>query len=195
MVSKSLGTFRGYCKPCMKNVKRWQRNPEWRPRCTQCGERLESRRMGRQLCRPCLVASYSTDIRPNGARRKIMQPCIRCGEPKDRFQGSRYCRNCRGWTADSKDKNRARELWQKYGITESQYDAMLAMRDGGCWICGSRPKKVRLAVEHDHGPSKRVRGLACHTCNKYRIGVNTVFTARRVLEHLESNFDGRLLKV
>lgn len=92
-----------------------------------------------------------------------------------------------------KDIGRARRLWDKYGITEAQYAKMLKMSDGGCWICGRKPKTRRLAVEHDHGPSKRVRGLSCHSCNKYKIGTNTAETAKRVLEYLSSDFDGRKL--
>lgn len=84
-------------------------------------------------------------------------------------------------------------LKRVFGITPEQYDKMLARQGGGCAICGRPPKKNRLAVEHDHGASKRVRGLACHRCNKYKIGTNTAETARLVLAYLESDFDGRNL--
>ena len=81
----------------------------------------------------------------------------------------------------------------KYGITERQYRLMLRRQKGGCAICGRKPKTRRLAVEHDHGPSRRVRGLACHVCNKFRIGMNTAETAQTVLAYLQSDFDGRTL--
>ena len=80
-----------------------------------------------------------------------------------------------------------------YGITLAQYDRMLLLQGGVCAICGRPPKTKRLAVDHDHGPSKRVRGLTCWRCNKYCVGVNTIETARRVLAYLESDFDGRNL--
>src|SRR5688572_29467720 len=80
-----------------------------------------------------------------------------------------------------------------YGITVEQYEKMLELQGGVCAICGNPPGRQRLAVEHDHGPSKRVRGLACWKCNKYRIGMNTVETARKILAYLESSFDGRVL--
>lgn len=86
-------------------------------------------------------------------------------------------------------------LQRKYGITEYQYDVMLAMGHGACWLCWAVPKKLRLAVDHDHGTG-RVRGLLCWTCNK-RIVAN--FTAKhadifaRVPEYLRSTFDGRRL--
>ena len=53
---------------------------------------------------------------------------------------------------------------RKYGITEDDYQALLAARSGGCWICGRLPTNRRLHVEHDH-KTKRIRGLACWRCN------------------------------
>jgi Recombination endonuclease VII len=80
-----------------------------------------------------------------------------------------------------------------FGINERQYQEMLKRQGGVCAICSNPPKKIRLAVEHDHGPSKRVRGACCWTCNFHRIGRNTVETARKVLAYLESTFDARNL--
>jgi hypothetical protein len=60
----------------------------------------------------------------------------------------------------------------RYGITESDYDAMLAAQGGVCWICKEPPSRIRLAVDHDHdccpgGKScgECVRGLLCTPCN------------------------------
>jgi len=94
-------------------------------------------------------------------------------------------------TAKAKARKR-KHLLAPYGITEPQYEEMLRRQNGVCAICGRPPKTRRLAVEHDHH-SGRVRGLACHRCNKYKIGTNTVETARKVLAYLESDFDGRKL--
>jgi len=85
-----------------------------------------------------------------------------------------------------------RRKCNRYGITDRQYELMLQMKGGGCWICGALPKKRRLAIEHDHATG-RVRGLACHNCNRHLIGKNNAGTARRVLAYLEDNFDGRLI--
>lgn len=59
---------------------------------------------------------------------------------------------------------RDRYLQRKYGITEADYEKLLAIREGRCWICLSPPKARRLHVEHDH-KTKRVRGLTCWRCN------------------------------
>ena len=83
-------------------------------------------------------------------------------------------------------------LYKKYGITEQQYLEMLARQLGVCAICQKPPKTRRLHVDHDH-KTGRVRCLACHRCNRYRIGINTPETARRVAQVVCSTFDGRLV--
>jgi hypothetical protein len=61
-------------------------------------------------------------------------------------------------------------LRRNYGISEAEYDAMLAAQNGGCALCGSPPKPggtgaaSRLHVDHDH-VTKRVRALLCTRCN------------------------------
>ena len=60
--------------------------------------------------------------------------------------------------------SRDRYLLRKYGITESEYDVLLAWNYGAGWICDSLPKKRRLHVEHDHR-TDAVRGLTCWSCN------------------------------
>jgi len=56
-------------------------------------------------------------------------------------------------------------LRRKYGITEAEYDAMLVRQGGVCALCGKKPGRVRLAVDHDH-VTHRVRGLLHARCNK-----------------------------
>ena|SRR6266446_4679519 len=92
----------------------------------------------------------------------------------------------------AKASERASRLRSNFGITEEQYGKMLALQKGQCAICSLPPRSRRLAVEHDH-KTGRVRGLACHFCNRYRIGNNNLYTARRLVGYLESDFDGRLL--
>lgn len=57
---------------------------------------------------------------------------------------------------------------RKYGLTRTQYDAMMSEQGGGCAVCGStdtqRNRVEGLLVDHDH-ESGRVRGLLCHPCN------------------------------
>ena len=98
----------------------------------------------------------------------------------------------RSKTPHGKALARRKALLKRYGITVRQYDIMFALQDGLCVGCGRPPKTRRLAVEHDH-KSKRVRGLACHNCNRYLIAKNTAETARWLVAYLSSEFDGRTL--
>lgn len=134
--------------------------------CGQCGTRK-------------ILQSYYRDRRTHTVR----YLCKGCS--------TRYVRKWRKCnTARHKLQSRRNGL-RRFGLTISQYDEMLKRQGGVCAVCGYPPRTRRLAVDHDHGVSKRVRCLVCYNCNRNRIGTNTVETARRVLALLDSDFDGR----
>ena len=86
----------------------------------------------------------------------------------------------------STTRTRARYLERTYGITLEQYDALLAQHEGGCWVCGRKPKKRRLHVEHDHRTG-RIRGLADFRCNLLlQHAHDDSGILRRAAEYLES---------
>jgi hypothetical protein len=56
---------------------------------------------------------------------------------------------------------------EKFGITVSDYEAMLRDQNYRCILCGSEEWECRddvLAIDHDHKTGK-VRGLLCNSCN------------------------------
>ncbi len=55
-------------------------------------------------------------------------------------------------------------LKRTFGITQADYDDLLARQGGGCAICGKQPGKISLHVDHDHETGV-VRGLLCVGCN------------------------------
>lgn len=65
-------------------------------------------------------------------------------------------------------KARAHDLYvqRTYGLAPGQYAEILAAQGGVCAICGGKPRRRMLAVDHDHFDG-RVRGLLCYLCNKY----------------------------
>jgi hypothetical protein len=76
----------------------------------------------------------------------------------------------RGWALKNREQQlksqRAAHLKQCYGLSQDDYDAMLAAQSSGCAICG---KSVAdngkfLAVDHNHTTGK-IRGLLCRECN------------------------------
>jgi hypothetical protein len=67
------------------------------------------------------------------------------------------------------EKNGAAQRFkQRYGITQQEYEQMVADQRGLCAICGKPPigkgHNTKLHVDHDHTTGK-IRKLLCHFCN------------------------------
>ena len=58
---------------------------------------------------------------------------------------------------------------KKYGLTKNQYEKMIKFSNNTCYICGSPPRTRALHIDHSHKTGK-VRGLLCHSCNRFLIG-------------------------
>jgi hypothetical protein len=71
----------------------------------------------------------------------------------------------REWYQRNPQQNRSRNLLTNFGITESDYQRILASQNGVCAICGGENRNKRnLAVDHCHKTNK-IRGLLCTMCN------------------------------
>lgn len=87
----------------------------------------------------------------------------RCAEDPE-YQDKGRAR-CRAWWAANKDEYNARrrtKQHKRYGISDEEYQALLARQGGVCGIC--KKKRRPLCVDHCHITGK-VRGLLCHKCN------------------------------
>lgn len=94
-----------------------------------------------------------------------MKTCIHCGGEKAPGRGRKTCDPCQ-----AKFTKHHHDMVRKYGITAEQYEQLLEWQGGRCAICGNRPRKKRLAVDHDHRTGE-VRGLLCATfCNHKMLG-------------------------
>ncbi|RIS87425.1 endonuclease VII domain-containing protein [Mycobacteroides abscessus] len=96
-------------------------------------------------------------------------------------------------------KNHGRMVENTYGITETEYEAILAVQGGACAICG-RAKGItkRLAVDHDHklgNTREAVRGLLCTTCNHVVIGRYGPEALRRAIDYLADPPARRVLTI
>jgi len=65
------------------------------------------------------------------------------------------------------EKTRDYHLRTVYKITTVQYDIMLSLQQGKCYICKRHESelKQRLHVDHDH-KSNKIRKLLCSNCNQ-----------------------------
>lgn len=117
-----------------------------------------------------------------------MKFCKRCGETKeldgfyrDRAQADGltfYCKLC----CNAKVKKRQESdperfaagqrltswrwtLKNRYNMTETDYNAMLAAQGGGCALCHKPPGVKKLPVDHDHATGA-TREILCDDCNK-----------------------------
>jgi hypothetical protein len=161
-------------------------NANYRPdahtksKCARCGKEFESKvYKKRRFC----SQSCGAKGRPS---RKKMASCH--PDRPSRMDG--LCRPC---------GDRKKHLWDLYQITPEQWDKMYELQKGLCPVClnpiykyGNEHGQRAAQTEHDH-KTKQVRGLTCVYCNRYRVGANTLETAKRLVTYLEQDFDGRNL--
>lgn len=101
--------------------------------------------------------------------------CRRCLAWLDVENFHRSARSSDGLTGTCRRCQRDHQLKRDFGITLTDYEAVLTAQGGGCAVCGATEgdNGRMLAVDHDHGccPSSRktcgdcVRGLLCSECN------------------------------
>ncbi len=106
-------------------------------------------------CSICSESKEETEFYSNGSNGKHTH----CKSCKRKSAGSYYHRN--------PDKVRFRNLLKKYGLSASEYAAMLESHAGKCGSCGSESAGGRwnvFNVDHDH-ETGAPRGLLCLGCN------------------------------
>jgi hypothetical protein len=93
-----------------------------------------------------------------------------------------------------RNKAQEREIVQKYGITEDQYQQIRELQRGVCAICERHQRYRRLSVDHCH-KTKKVRGLLCNWCNRSlgRYGDSPI-RLRKAAEYLET-FESKLVNI
>ena len=69
-----------------------------------------------------------------------------------------------GYYSRHRESIKTSRVCRKFGITKSQYRAMLASQGGKCAICGTPPGSKRLALDHCHATGT-ARKLLCSNCN------------------------------
>lgn len=143
-----------------------------RPRPSTCPvcEREFNATNGRQVyCSvACRAASKYRTIGP-----RYGHPCPECGlaipKPAGKGHPRKYCRRACTLAANARQfRGRSRSyILARYGITEDDYDRMVARQGSRCAICGTDDPATRGGnwhVDHCHSTNV-VRGLLCTRCN------------------------------
>ncbi len=138
-------------------------------------------------CKPCYnVRSRASSVKRAAAEGRVIKAreklpeghrrCPDCKEVRDlqAFPRSKsgkkgrgaYCRPChsvhsQATTTRLHGSTRQYHLKRRYGMTEADFDRVLAEQGGVCAICGAADPRH---VDHDHR-SGGVRGILCFTCN------------------------------
>lgn len=134
--------------------------------------------MTRRVLRECSVCSGP--IR----RDNVHGICRRTSECVSALNAAKYDQNrnarlekARINGVKKKYDHRAYQLKRLYKMTVADYDSLLIKQGGVCAICGRKPGKKNLSVDHDHSCCPAggscgncVRGLLCRACNYYLLG-------------------------
>ena len=174
-----------YCKPCARE--KYHRPAAERKRLIQ---------------RPAVVTDENGMVIWSEADGE--QKCRKCHELKplrefyweaDKGRHRYRCKNChldqskQRWQRTGGRNQRLANLKNKFGLTEDQYDELLATQGGGCAICGRTPAEMgkTLPVDHCHA-NGHVRGILCSSCNT-GIGMfgDDVERLRSAIKYLEDD--------
>jgi hypothetical protein len=115
-----------------------------------------------------------------------MKVCYRCKINKELFEYQRdnaskdgyraTCKKCRAKRMKAtytREHAKTKNIKFKYGISQAQYDELVMVQCGVCYICGNNETRThhltgeiyQLAVHHDHSTGK-VIALLCSACNR-----------------------------
>lgn len=140
------------------------------------------------------AGKYQARVKRQAAERGSERTCSKCGEPKplEEFTKSgrvyasgeperrAYCKLC------SNAYQREHRLRRVFDLSLDDHAQMLRYQNGACAICYRLPKKLPLAVDHDH-KTGLVRGMLCHRCNRLLGWVfDDAEALRRAAEYLDN---------
>lgn len=134
--------------------------------CESCKAVVPAPKSGRmpRWCTTC--RANKEDVRARG--RTAVRRCHKCQTPcpdAERKPGIAVCDKCRVDPRKSRRDHEHRRRLRKYGITQEQYDELLASQGGRCPGCGTDdPGAKGWCIDHCH-VNGNVRALMCNRCN------------------------------
>jgi len=135
-------------------------------------------------CKVCGVTKALDDFyKATGAQDGHRSECKACNLARKKLWYSEnreaVIAKVKEWQATNRDRHNAYQreyrrtrgpamreghLRRTFGLSQANYDDLLPKQGGGCRICGRKPGKVALHVDHDHETGE-IRGLLCVSCN------------------------------
>ncbi len=130
------------------------------------------RRSGRPRNPVCCTKCGETDptkfyYTPKGYRNYICKKCA-CLREASRHRNTdtdAHRAKQKEWVQSHPNYSYRAKLRDKYGLTEEDYQSLLADQNGVCKVCSRPPDRGKLHVDHCHHTGK-IRGLLCGTCNR-----------------------------
>lgn len=129
--------------------------------------------------------------RSTSTRTPTGKPCVNCvaegitTKRKTYPPGPRCATHARAKKFDRKTYTHEKHIFETYGITSKEYEAIYNHQGGVCFICRrARGMAKKLSVDHCH-KTGLVRGLLCQPCNKMLGHLrDDPEAARRIAEYL-----------
>jgi hypothetical protein len=115
-----------------------------------------------EYCKLCRNTYFGTYKKTNTGFRSTLKRCQKRYYNKHRA----VIRAKAAKAAKTRNIPQDRDVYLRrvYGISQTEYDQMLANQGGVCAVCGKPPGARSLAVDHDHNTGL-IRELLCHRCN------------------------------
>ena len=122
--------------------------------------------MGKRWCSKCRIAvnsenAYRTGGRCKNCAKESLEKWAEENPEKRRMRTKTWLRKV--GKAKQRELNRGSWLKREYGMTQADYEKMLAQQNSECACCG-RKNVFRLVIDHNH-KTKHVRALVCDLCN------------------------------
>lgn len=134
--------------------------------CETCKARIPVARTGPtpRFCSECRAAREIARSKYRAADRRCYK-CQALVPDAERKPGHVVCGACRADRRTDRKAYERRRTLRKYGLTQEQYDQLLASQGGRCPGCGTDDPGARgWCIDHCH-KAGHVRALMCFRCN------------------------------
>lgn len=136
---------------------------------------------GHKICSNCKAEKHFSEYQKcNGFKFGIYSSCKKCvkknrkpatKEQRKIWQKRNYekhresiIKKTREYALSHPEMRRKIQIKHQYGISQEYYENISNSQNGFCAICGKKPTKNVLYIDHCHATNK-IRGLLCIKCN------------------------------